>query len=155
MKITAQEEYGVRILIRIARCADASGLTITQISEAEGLTPHYVAKLTRQLRLGGFLRSTPGQKGGYILSKSSSEININQVLKTLGGALFDKEFCATHIGALNLCTNSVDCSARSLWKIIQFSVDQVLDKMTLADLCGNEKSVIRLNTLLELQLSNQ
>ena len=151
MKITEQEEYGIRILIRIARCGDESGLSIPQISEAEGLTPHYVAKLTRQLRLAGFLKSTPGQKGGYVLSKPTSEININQVLKTLGGALFDKEFCATHIGALNLCTNSVDCSARSLWKIIQFSVDQVLDKMTLADLCGKEESVIRLHAMLTMQ----
>jgi len=155
MKITAQEEYGIRILIRIARCADESGLSIPQISEAEGLTAHYAAKLTRQLRLGGFLKSTPGQKGGYVLSKPSSQININQALKTLGGALFDKEFCATHIGALNLCTNSVDCSARSLWKIIQFAVDQALDKMTLADLCGKEDSVIKLNAMLELQLSRQ
>ncbi len=152
MKITAQEEYGIRILIRIARCADEkSGLNIPQISEAEGLTPHYAAKLTRQLRLGGFLKSTPGQKGGYILSRKSSEININQVLKTLGGALFDTEFCASHIGALNLCTNSVDCSARSLWKIIQFTLDQILDKMTLADLCGREESVIKLHALLAAQ----
>ena len=151
MKITAQEEYGVRILIRIARCADESGLTITQISEAEGLTAHYVAKLTRQLRLGGFLKSTHGQKGCYVLSKHPSEININQVLKSLGGALFDAAFCAAHIGALNLCTNSVDCSARSLWKIIQFSVDQVLDKMSLADLCGKEDSVVKLHALLAAQ----
>lgn len=152
MKITAQEEYGIRILIRIARCGDEKvGLSIPQISEAEGLTPHYVAKLTRQLRLGGFVKSTPGQKGGYVLSRPNSEININQVLKTLGGALFDKEFCATHIGALNLCTNSVDCSARSLWKIIQFTLDQVLDKMTLADLCGREESVIKLHALMTAQ----
>ena len=151
MKITAQEEYGIRILIRIARCADEGGLSIPQLSEAEGLTPHYVAKLTRQLRLGGFLNSTPGQKGGYILSRPTADININEVLKTLGGALFDKEFCAAHIGALNLCTNSVDCSARSLWKIIQFTVDQVLNKMTLADLCGKENAVIKLHALLAAQ----
>jgi Rrf2 family iron-sulfur cluster assembly transcriptional regulator len=151
MKITAQEEYGIRILIRIARCADESGLTIAQISEAEGLTSHYIAKLTRQLRIGGFLKSTPGKNGGYILSKPASEININLVLKTVGGALFDSAFCASHIGALNLCTNSVDCSARSLWKIIQFAVDQVLDKMTLADLCGREDSVVKLQALLQME----
>ncbi len=151
MKISAQEEYGIRILIRIARCADESGFSIPQISETEGLTQHYVAKLTRLLRLGGFINSTPGQKGGYVLSRPTSKININQVLKTLGGAMFDDEFCATHIGALNLCTNSVDCSARSLWKIIQFTLDQVLDKITLADLCGREESVIKMNALLAVQ----
>ena len=151
MKITAQEEYGLRILIRVARCADDDGMSIPQLSDAEGLGAHYVAKLTRQLRIGGFLKSTPGQKGGYVLSRPASEININKVLKTLGGALFDSEFCASHIGALNLCTNSVDCSARSLWKIIQFTVDQLLDKMTLEDLCGKEKeSVSKLHALLTL-----
>ena len=149
MKITAQEEYGLRILIRIARCGDEDGMSIPQLSEAEGLSAHYVAKLARQLRLGGFLKSTPGQKGGYVLSRPAAEININKILKALGGALFDNEFCASHIGALNLCTNSVDCSARSLWKIIQFTVDQLLDKMTLADLCGKEQeSVLKLHTLL-------
>ena len=153
MKITAQEEYGLRILIRIARCADEDGMSIPQLSEAEGLGAPYVAKLARQLRIGGFLKSTPGQKGGYVLSMPASEININKVLKTLGGALFDKEFCASHIGALNLCTNSVDCSARSLWKIIQFTVDQLLDKMTLADLCGKEKeSITKLHAMLGPQV---
>ncbi len=37
MKITAQEEYGLRILLRIARCNDRNGMSIPQLSEAEGL----------------------------------------------------------------------------------------------------------------------
>jgi Rrf2 family transcriptional regulator, iron-sulfur cluster assembly transcription factor len=142
MKITAQEEYGLRILIRIARCVDAEGMSIPQLSEAEGLGQHYIGKLTRQLRIAGFINSTPGQKGGYILARQATEININQVLKSLGGALYDQQFCDSHIGTVKLCTNSVDCSARSLWKIIQFAVDQVLDKITLAELCGNEQDAV-------------
>lgn len=142
MKITAQEEYGLRILIRIARCMDLEGMSIPQLGEAEGLGQPYAAKITRLLRIGGFINSTPGQKGGYVLAKPASEININEVLKTLGGALFDQEFCESHIGAVKLCTNSVDCSARSLWKMIQFAVDQVLYKVTLADLCGTEKNSV-------------
>lgn len=49
MKITAQEEYGLRILIRVARCQEAAGMSIPQLSEAEGISQHYVAKLTRIL----------------------------------------------------------------------------------------------------------
>lgn len=142
MKITAQEEYGLRILIRIARCADAEGLSIPQLSEAEGISPHYAAKLARQLRLAGFLNSTPGQKGGYILSRPVTEININQVLKALGGALFESGFCENHNGMVKLCTNSVDCSARSLWKLVQLAVDQVLNNISLADLCGKEDDAL-------------
>jgi Rrf2 family protein len=139
MKITAQEEYGLRILLRIAGCRDAEGMSIPQLSEAEGIGPHYVAKLTRILRMEGFINSTPGYKGGYILAKPAKEIIINDVLKGLGGALYDKKFCGSHAGVLNLCINSVDCSSRSLWKMIQFTVDQLLDKITLADLVKSDK----------------
>ena len=140
MKITAQEEYGLRILIRIARCNDQQGMSIPQLSEAEGLTSHYVAKLTRILRLGGFINSTPGYKGGYVLAKPAKEIIINDVLKTLGGALFDTSFCGSHAGAVKLCTNSVDCSSRSLWQMVQFIVDQFLNKVTLHELINPEKT---------------
>jgi len=138
MKITAQEEYGLRILLRIASCKDAEGMSIPQLSEAEGISPHYVAKLTRVLRLEGFINSTPGYKGGYVLARSSKEIVINKVLKSLGGTLYNQDFCGTHSGVLKLCTNSVDCSSRSLWKMIQFTLDQLLDKVTLHDLVNTE-----------------
>lgn len=140
MKITAQEEYGLRLLIRIASCKDQEGMSIPQLSEAEGLTPHYVAKLTRILRMGGFINSTPGYKGGYVLAMPAGEININNVLKTLGGVLFDSQFCGTHSGALKLCTHSVDCSSRSLWSMIQYILDNFLNKVTLHDLVSSEQN---------------
>jgi Rrf2 family protein len=137
MKITAQEEYGLRILIRIAK--NEEGMSIPQLSEAEGLSDHYVAKLTRVLRMEGFINSSPGYKGGYMLAQPAKNININKVLKALGGALFDSEFCGLHTGNVKLCTNSVECSARSLWQMIQFNIDQLLDKISLHDLVNSEK----------------
>lgn len=139
MKITAQEEYGLRILIRIASCKNKDGMSIPQLSEAEGLSSHYVAKLTRILRMEGFIYSTPGNKGGYILAMPSREIIINKVLKALGGVLFSADFCGSHSGSMKLCTNSVDCSSRSLWQMIQFMMDRFLDQITLYDLSNPEK----------------
>ena len=144
MKITSQEEFGLRILIRIAGCKTPEGMSIPQLSKAEGLTPHYVAKLTRTLRLAGLINSTPGNKGGYVLSRPDHEIRIREVLKVLGGVLFDEDFCGIHAGNLNLCTNSVDCSARSLWRMIQFTVDQLLDRITLHDMAHPEQEATKL-----------
>src|ERR1043165_7243559 len=150
MKITAQEEYGLRILLRVGGCRDADGMSIPQLSEAEGISPHYVAKLTRILRLEGFIKSTPGYKGGYVLTKPAADIIINDVLKSLGGALYDKQFCGSHSGVLNLCVNSVDCSSRSLWTMIQYTMDQLLDKITLADLVkSDEEPSKRLQQIVE------
>jgi Rrf2 family protein len=139
MKITAQEEYGLRILIRVASCRDAVGMSIPQLSEAEGLTSHYVAKLTRILRIAGLINSTPGNKGGYVLAKPADQIVINDAIKALGGNIFDDNFCGSHAGNMKLCTHSVECSSRSLWQLIQFTIDQLLNKVTLHDLVNTEK----------------
>ena len=151
MKITAQEEFGLRVLIRIAGCETEDGLSIPQLSKAEGLSSHYVAKLARILRMAGFINSTPGYKGGYVLAKPAAEIKIKYVLMALGGVLYDKDFCGQHTGSVNLCTNSVDCSARSLWQMIQFTVDQLLDKITLYDMANAKKkeSTLFLRKVLE------
>ncbi|MDB4922504.1 Rrf2 family transcriptional regulator [Mucilaginibacter sp.] len=144
MKITAQEEYGLRLLLRIAKCRDNGGMNIPDLSEAEGLSAAYVAKLTRILRIAGYISSTPGYKGGYVLARPAGQININQVLKTLGGALFTKDFCGDYPGTGSLCTNSVDCSIRSLWQTVQLSVDRLLDQVTLADLMSPEHTSVQL-----------
>ena len=141
MKITAQVEYGLRIMVRISRCKDEKGLSIRQLSEAEGLSTNYVAKLTRVLRMKGLINSTRGYMGGYILAKPAATITINDTLKALGGSFFDKKFCDSHTGMLTLCTNSVDCSIRSLWSMMQVTLDKLLDKVTLADMVKNEKDV--------------
>ncbi len=67
MKFSSQEEYGLRCLLRIARDGEEKGLTIPEISQAEGITNPNAAKLLRILRLGGFLDSSRGQRGDILL----------------------------------------------------------------------------------------
>jgi Rrf2 family protein len=138
MRISATEEYGLRILMRIAKAGE-DGMNIPQLSSSEGLSEPYVGKLTRMLRLSGFISSTRGQKGGYILLQSPDEIRIASVLQALDGRLFDDDFCASHTGMVNICTHSVDCSVKSLWKRVQASVDTLLEEVTLADMINNIK----------------
>jgi len=153
MKISAQEEYGLRVLLRIARDNPEDGLTIADLSVAEGISPSYAAKITRILRLSGFIESTRGKVGGYVLAMRPEGIVVNHVLKAMGGALFDEEFCALHTGGLKLCTNSIDCSVRSLWRIIQLTLDTLLEKVTLKDLMDSEMDAARiLGRMMEDQL---
>ena len=153
MKISAQDEYGLRILIRIASSGEEDGLSIPQLSEAEGLSTSYVAKLTRTLRMAGLIESNRGHKGGYVLARSPEEIKVREVLKSLGGMFFDDEFCGSHSGQLQLCSNSTECSVRSLWRVIQHTVDQLLDQVTIADLVvSEEKAHHTLQQILEDQV---
>ena len=141
MKLSTQEEYGLRCLLQMGRRADLSGdgLTIAEISRLEGLSIANVGKLMRILRLGGFVESIRGQSGGYTLAQSTDEIVVGEVLAALGGRLFSEEFCNTHSGIEIQCTHSVDCSIRSLWNSVQFVIDQILNRVTLKDLMGEEQ----------------
>ncbi len=143
MKFSAQEEYGVRCLIRLGKAyRSGKGLTIPEISIAEGISQHNVAKLLRTLRLEGYLESERGQSGGYSLTRSPDQIIVGDILRTLGGKLFGDEFCASHTGQVSICKNSIECSTRALWVLIQNAVDQVVNKLTLKDLMGPEKEIL-------------
>jgi Rrf2 family protein len=141
MKFSAQEEYGLRCLLRIAGNKSPNGLTIPEISTVEGLTQANTAKILRILRLNGFIESARGQSGGYKLSQPPDKIIVGDVLEALGGKLFEISFCTDYKGTETVCTNSIDCSIRSLWRAVQISVDSVLKKTTLKDLLGNEEQV--------------
>ena len=141
MKFSTQEEYGLRLLLRIAKSDSPNGLTIPEISELEGLSTANVGKILRMMRLSGFIESARGQTGGYKLNKPADQIPIGDILTSLGGKLYESGFCDTHSGIENICTNSIDCSIRSLWKTVQTLLDDVLNKISLQDLLGKEEDV--------------
>src|SRR5690242_19872447 len=142
MKLSANEEYGLRCMVRLAYAGfEGSGLTIPEMSQAEGVSPAYAAKILRMLRKGGLVTAARGKEGGYTLARPAEQIVIGDVMDLLGGRIFESDFCDSHAGRATICTRSVDCSVRSLWRAIQGAVDQVLRKATLRDLLQNEEEM--------------
>ena len=143
MKLSTQEEYGLRCLIQIGRHEQVGGgsLSLSEISQLEGLSNANAGKFVRALRLGGFVESERGHAGGYRLARPADQIVIGDVIEALGGRLFDDEFCEDHAGQAGSCTHSVDCSIRSLWHNVQKTVDHLLNRITLKDMLGDEPQV--------------
>ncbi len=142
MKFSVQEEYGLRFLIRFGKNYNAGeGLSIPEISESEAIAQHSVAKILRLLRLGGYLTSVRGHTGGYMLAKNPADIKISNVLNLLGGKLYDADFCQSHTGLNDFCIHSTECATRPVWQLIQKSIDNVLEGMTLKDLLGPEELI--------------
>jgi Rrf2 family protein len=141
MKLSAQEEYGLRCLLRVASAREGESLTIPEIGRAEALSIAYVAKLMRILRQRKFVKSVRGQTGGYTLARSPENIPVGEVVAALGGRLFEPGFCDQFSGLKEMCTHSVDCSIRSLWRAVQSAVDSVLAGITLRDLLQTESDM--------------
>ena len=154
MKLSAQEEYGLRCLLHLARQPETS-LTIPEISQAEGLSTSNAAKILRILRRGGFIASERGARGGYSLARPPADIVVGEVLSVLGGRLYDPGFCDHFAGDGEVCQHSsIDCSVRSLWMSLQQAVDGVLSRTTLADLLHSGQQMARQHSpLLEVTVS--
>jgi Rrf2 family protein len=140
MKLSSQEEYGLRCLLQLARARGVS-LTISEMSEREGISAPNVAKIMRILRRAGLVRSTRGKDGGYTLARPAAAIRALDVLASLGGRLFDTGFCDRHAGVERHCLNTRDCSIRPVLSGLQQAVDQVLGELTLASLLPSESEV--------------
>ncbi len=136
MKFSTQEEYGLRCLMQLARQGESASLTITQLSELEGISVPNVAKILRLLRRAQFVKSTRGQAGGYALAMPPGQIVVGEVLRALGQPLFDQQFCERHAGIETLCLHAGDCSLQPLLSQVQETVDQVLGRLTLLQLVG-------------------
>src|SRR5436309_4143357 len=107
MKLSAQEEYGLRCLLRVASANEGESVTIPAIAKAEALSIAYTGKLMSFLRQGGFVESFRGQAGGYVVSRPPEKIGVAEVLAWLGGRLFEPAFCDEFTGLEQICTHSI------------------------------------------------
>lgn len=145
MRFTAQEEYGLRCLLQLARAAETSDdkpvMTIVEIAEAESLSPAYAAKLLRILRQAKLVGSLRGHQGGYRLARPADQISMAEVLGALDGKLYTDEFCDKYAGNDDACVHLENCSLRSLWGGLERLVYRILDECKLADLLRNERGM--------------
>jgi Rrf2 family protein len=142
MKVTAQEEYGLRCLAQLARAhAQGTTLTIPEIATAEGLSAPYVGKIMTALRTGGLVTSVRGRSGGYVLSRNPRAITLDEVLTVLGGRLFASSYCEKYHGDRDNCVHTIDCALRPVWGSIELIVGSVLKRMSLADLVDTEQGM--------------
>lgn len=134
MKFSAQEEYGLRCLIAIARKGEGGSMTIPELASAEALSQPHVGKLMSILRKAGHVKSTRGQIGGYSLSRPPEQIIVGDVLASLGGKLYYDAFCERHAGVRQICVHNATCTVRPLWQRIQAAVDSVVMHITVQDI---------------------
>ncbi|MFN2516639.1 MAG: Rrf2 family transcriptional regulator [Pyrinomonadaceae bacterium] len=141
MKISAQEEYGLRCLLQLAR-ADSQGesLSLAQIARLEGISVANAGKLMWILNKAGFVQSQRGTKGGYRLSRPASNIRLNEVISVLDDQRVETH-CKSYAGILDSCVHTGDCGIRPVIVELHQIVDNALSEITLSQLLGTEANV--------------
>ena len=132
MKISTRTEYGIRVLVTLARIgADEPCLSLTQIARREKLPHAYLEQLVGDLRRAGLVSATRGQAGGYRLARPAAEIGMADAVRALEGPLLEMP-CA---GADDLehCDRPLPCSVHEVFQRVYESLSLSLGATNLAD----------------------
>ena len=136
MKISTRTEYGIRVLVTLARIEDdTSCLSLTEIARREKLPHAYLEQLVGDLRRAELVTATRGQSGGDRLNRPADEIHMSDVIRALEGPLLEMP-CA---GAEDLehCDRPQPCSVHEVFKRVYESLSVSLGSTNLADVAAS------------------
>ena len=130
MKLSSRTRYGMRAILELAMEYGKNPMQIKMIAEHEDISSKYLEQLIAMLKMSGLVRSIRGPRGGYMLTRSPSQITLKEVFQTLDGPTVPAD-CKVHQEFSPRCP---DCAMRRVWKELQSSISTVLDSYTLSDL---------------------
>jgi len=140
MKVSAQEEYGLRCLLQLAPLGEGEYLTLTQIAEREGISVANAGKLLWILNKAGLVSSIRGTKGGYRLARPATEIHLDEIIKVLDEDVLASH-CKSYTGVLDTCVHTGNCGIRPVIVGLHDIVQKAMAGITLAQLLGTESNV--------------
>jgi Rrf2 family protein len=138
MIFSAKAEYGVRLMVEVARQDGERPTSLKAIAEAEALPYSYLEHVVARLRKAELLTSSRGAHGGYRLARPASEITMDEVVLALEGTIAPMECFTEEPTGRVACSHEEDagrnCATRLLWMRVQGGVIKALQTTTLAEL---------------------
>lgn len=137
MKFSTKTRYGLRAVLEIARNGDCP-LKRKEIAAIQEVSDSYLENILIVLKSNRIIETIRGANGGYVLSRSPSQITVMEIVEALEGPL-DLVECTF---SPSVCRKSDQCITRSIWKELADSWRSILGNKTIADLLEKEMSKV-------------
>ncbi len=151
MMFSTKAEYGVRVMVELARRAGESVdgaesvVPLAEIAEHDGMPLAYLEHLVARLRKAGLIDSRRGSRGGYLLARPAEEITMAEVVEALEGSIAPIECISQGPDGSVVCSRESDpghvCPTKLLWTRVRGSIVRTLQDTTLADLLVPAKAL--------------
>jgi Rrf2 family transcriptional regulator, cysteine metabolism repressor len=143
MMFSTKAEYGVRVMVELARRAGEEPIPLAEIAAHDGLPLAYLEHLVARLRKAGLVDSRRGSHGGYLLARAPGEITMAEVVEALEGSIAPIECISEAADGSIVCAREASrehvCPTKLLWTRVRFSIVSTLQETTLADLLVGER----------------
>jgi Rrf2 family cysteine metabolism transcriptional repressor len=138
MMFSTKAEYGVRVLVQLARRSGEDPVSLAEIAEHDGLPLAYLEHLVARLRKAGLVDSRRGSRGGYLLARPAADISMAEVVEALEGSIAPIECISQDPDGSIVCSRESEpghaCPTKLLWTRVRVSIVRTLQDTTLEDL---------------------
>lgn len=129
MRLTTKGRYAVTAMLDLALHSASAPITLSDISQRQGISLSYLEQLFSRLRKQGLVNSTRGPGGGYRLGRDAAEINVADVITAV-----DESVDATRCGGMQNCQGDQRCLTHELWCELSDQIYHFLQGISLGDL---------------------
>jgi Rrf2 family protein len=141
LKLSTKGEYGLRAVFDLAQRFGQGPISLKSVAERQEISEHYLEQLIAVLRKAGLVKSVRGAQGGYILARDPQEVTVGDVIRVLEGPIAPMD-CVNE-EEKEYCSRSDSCVTKGIWEKVRDSINEVLDSITLRDMCEEAEKVGR------------
>lgn len=120
--------YALRVLIRMAQEENRS-FSASELYHELNIKLRYLRRLMTDLTRQGFIQSTRGRNGGYMLAKSTKSIYLAEIIDAIEGF---ESFKTCVLGVAD-CKLSQVCAMHNVWQGVKADMIRTLSTTTLQD----------------------
>ena len=139
MRITSSSEYAVRIMVQLARRYGGETVTAKGLSDHENIPKDFVDQILLRLRRAGLVGSRRGVRGGFVLSREPTRVNVAAIMSAVDGGILE-EVCQKYSEGDVCCCHQDDCGIRPVWVRLASVMEEFLKQVSLAQLVESEES---------------
>jgi Rrf2 family protein len=141
MKLSTRGEYALRALLVLGQdyMEDDSVVRIQEISTKQNIPKRFLEQILNDLKSAGVVESKRGVAGGYRLSRPPETITLAAIIRHVEGALAPISCVSERFYEKCSCPDEARCAIRSVMKEARDAVVQVVERVTIAELCERAK----------------
>lgn len=140
MRLSTKGRYGVRAMFDLALHSGEGAIALKSVAQREHISEKYLEHLFANLKKAGLIHSVRGAQGGYRLARPADEITLGDIIRVLEGPVAPTE-CVIEDGGREKCERSGECIMRTVWCRVRDEINEILDKITLAEIVEEQRKV--------------
>ena len=130
MKISKKTDYALRVLFTLVEHYGRGPIPIRELARRNDVPKRFLEHILLDLKLQGWVSSTPGKTGGYVLAQRPEKITMGQVVRYFDSIL--APINCVSVRQYERCSQEPVCRFRRVFLEIRNNTAKLMDNSTLA-----------------------